>query len=435
MRARRIASLFVLLTGTGWAAAEAPPAGGPLLVAQPAPVWTAGDAGTAVWSTDGNADGGRACVWGSAEYLLWWVKDGPLPFPFVTTGDPASPNPGTLGLGGVPILTGKDIEYTAKSGVRVSAGGWLDSDGRLGIEGSGFLLPRQSKTLAAASDANGNPVLTFRYKDPPDPVTGVAAEDAFQATLPPGNGAGVGPFAGGLAVISTTQLWGAEINAVFGLGDGSGMRLMGLVGFRYADLYETLTLPWVSRAVDGASVLFEGNAFPAPSSVTTLDTFRARNQFYGGQVGFRGEFGMGKIVVGAGAKVALGDNHEVLTVLGTSTLVPDVGSAVRVSGGQFAAPSNSGRFTHDEFAVIPEVEVKVGYQATSCVRATVGYNFLYWNRVVRPGNQVDLIVDDRTNPVNGAFAAGTTGTLFPRREFNRSDFWAQGLTLGLEFRY
>ena len=54
---------------------------------------------------------------------------------------------------------------------------------------------------------------TSRYLDPPD-ATGVEAEDAFQASVPFGNPFGVGPFAGGLAVASSSRLWGAEFNGV-----------------------------------------------------------------------------------------------------------------------------------------------------------------------------------------------------------------------------
>ncbi len=436
MYTRLTGSFLLLLTSAGWAFAQAPPPGSLTPIPQPQPTWAPEDAGASFWTSPGHTDDGKPRVWASAEYLLWWVKDGPLPYPLVTTGNPATGNPGavTPEFGGVPILTGRSVDYGALSGARVTAGGWLDSDGWLGIEGSGFWLPQQTKTYRAASDATGSPVLAFRYLDPPN-AAGIAAEDAFQASLPPGNGAMVGPYAGALAVTSRSQLWGTEANAVLGLVDTGHLRLQALSGFRYADLDESLSLSWQPTAVAGGVIPFEGIGFPAPSSESTIDSFRTRNQFYGSQVGLRGEYALGNFVVGATGKVALGDNHEVVNVGGVASLVPNVGPAVTVPGGQFAAPSNSGRFTHDEFAVIPEVEVKLAYQATRNLRATVGYDFLYWSQVVRPGSQVDLIVDDRANPVNPGFIPGTTGTVYPRPEFNRTDFWAQGLTFGLEFRY
>ena len=56
-------------------------------------------------------------------------------------------------------------------------------------------------------------------------------------------------------------------------------------------------------------------------------------------------------------------------------------------------------------------------------------------RAIEAATGVDLIVDDAANPVNGAFVPGATGTAFPRPLFNRTDFWAQGLTFGLEVRF
>ncbi len=168
----------------------------------------------------------------------------------------------------------------------------------------------------------------------------------------------------------------------------------------------------------------------------TTDVFSTRNQFYGGQVGLRGEYALGKLLLATTAKVALGSNHESVQVEGASTLLMPGVAPTTVPVGQFAGPSNIGRRTRDEFAVVPEVEVKAGYQVTSWLRATVGYDFLYLSRVVRPGNQVDLFVNDSRNPVNGVFGAPPLDTSnFPRPFFNHSEFWAQGLTFGLELRF
>jgi hypothetical protein len=262
------------------------------------------------------------------------------------------------------------------------------------------------------------------------------AEDVFQASIPPGNPFGVPPIAGSVAVISKTRLWGTEVNAVAGLVNDGGLRLQALGGFRYADLAESLSLELRAMALPGGTVNFEGGMFPAPSAVASTDTFRTRNQFYGGQVGVRGEYALGNFLLGTTAKVGLGNNHESVEVSGMSSLFPAAGAAMSVPVGQFAGPSNLGRRTHDDFAVMPEVEVKLGYQLTSWLRATVGYDFLYLSRAVRPGNQVDLFVNDSVNPLNGVFGmAPLDTTAFPRPFFERTDFWAQGVTFGLELRY
>ena len=71
---------------------------------------------------------------------------------------------------------------------------------------------------------------------------------------------------------------------------------------------------------------------------------------------------------------------------------------------------------------------------TRRVRATVGYTFFYMSEVVRPGDQIDRVVNPTQLPTAGAFVAGTTPTR-PSFPFQSSDFWAQGLNFGLEIRY
>jgi hypothetical protein len=364
---------------------------------------------------------------------LWWVKDSPLPFPLVTTGPGDSDNPGALGHGGVPFLTGPSVDYGITSGVRATVGTWLDYNNRLGIEASGFVLPKQSKSFRASSDANGNPVLAFRYLDPPD-VNGVEAEDAFQAAIPPGSPFGLGPFAGSVGVTTSTRLWGAEVNVAASLADTDSVRLQVLGGVRFAQLDESLSLDFQRGAINDAMVVFQGNPFPAPTIVSSSDSFRVRNQFYGGQLGLRGEYQFGKVFVGASGKVALGSSHERVEIAGSSTLIAPGVPPMTVAGGQFAGFSNSGRTINNEFAVMPEAEIQVGYQLTRAIRGYVGYDFFYWSRVARPGNQVDLVVDTRANQVDPGFVPGTAVT-FPQPRSVHSEFWAQGLTFGLEVRY
>ncbi len=434
MRKGVFAAIVTLCAGAGWAGAQTPLPGGPIADIRPMPAWSPADAPNPAWGWLGRADDGKPRFWASTEYLLWWVKDGPLPYPLVTTGDPTTANPGALNAGGVPTLTGQGVNFGALSGMRVTLGGWLNAESTIGLEGSGFLLPQQSKVAAASSGSNGNPVLAFRYLDPP--VGGAPPnEDAFQASIPPGNTNGVPALAGSLAVQSQLRLWGAEINGVLGRAGSGNLGFQALAGFRYVDLQESLSLQLQSTAIDSSAVLFEGASFGPPSGIATLDSFQTHNQFYGGQVGLRGSYTRGNFSLTATGKVALGDSHESVNIAGLSSLFPAGGGSITVPTGQFAGPSNIGRRTHDDFAVIPEAQLNLGYQATSWLRLFVGYDFLYWSQVVRPGKQVDLIVDNAQNVTNPGFVGGGAQTMFPRPLFNRSDFWAHGVNFGVELRY
>jgi hypothetical protein len=86
--------------------------------------------------------------------------------------------------------------------------------------------------------------------------------------------------------------------------------------------------------------------------------------------------------------------------------------------------------------VLPSVELRFAYQLRHWVRAVVGYDFLYLNEVLRPGNQIKHNVNLSQNAVLDPNGVGTlAGPAQPTPLLTRSDFWAQGVSFGLEFVY
>ena len=87
--------------------------------------------------------------------------------------------------------------------------------------------------------------------------------------------------------------------------------------------------------------------------------------------------------------MAIGLSHETLDVQGTFV---DYGTTsyatTRGPYGTFAMPANEGRFSRDNFAVVPEVQLKLGYAITPNTRLTIGYDALYDSNVIRPGDQI-----------------------------------------------
>src|SRR5947209_7010179 len=98
--------------------------------------------------------------------------------------------------------------------------------------------------------------------------------------------------------------------------------------------------------------------------------------------------------------------------------------------GLLALPSNSGRTSDAQFAVVPEADLTLGRQVTDCCRVFVGYTFVYVSSVARPGQAVDPVVN-LAQLTPGAFA----GELRPQRRDATTEFWVQGLNLGVELRY
>jgi Putative beta barrel porin-7 (BBP7) len=75
------------------------------------------------------------------------------------------------------------------------------------------------------------------------------------------------------------------------------------------------------------------------------------------------------------------------------------------------------------------VGVKLGYQLTLHFRATGGYDFLFWNNVVRREGQIDTAINPNLLP------PPLVGPNRPAPLLSTSDVWVQGISFELEFRY
>jgi hypothetical protein len=169
------------------------------------------------------------------------------------------------------------------------------------------------------------------------------------------------------------------------------------------------------------------------TSVITGDRFHTSNQFYGGQIGTDVMWCCGRFFVNVLTKVGLGTSVEQADINGWTTWSNSNGQSGRLGVGELALPSNLGQYSKNQFAVVPEFGLNLGYAVTQHIRLTFGYTFLYWSRVLRVGDQVDRVI----NPTEFTALSGgsMTGPPRPSFAFNTSDFWAQGINFGLEFRY
>jgi hypothetical protein len=225
------------------------------------------------------------------------------------------------------------------------------------------------------------------------------------------------PLNGMVNVRHTSSLWGYEINLKRNLCNTESCTLDGFVGYRQLGLDETLSIT-------------ENLVFPGNIPFNIQDRFSTTNRFYGAQIGVSGEVWLWERVSLTGfTKVGLGYTNARITIDGSSTSPILPGGTG--PGGLLTGPGNIGHTTRDSFSVVPEVGGTLGYYVTDWMRLSVGYNFLYWNGVARPGEQIDR----RVNLLN-AFGSGTQiPPLVPQSLNKTSGFWAHGLTLGLEFRF
>jgi hypothetical protein len=355
-------------------------------------------------------DGSR--WWASAEYLLWWTRHANAPV-LATTG-PASTF-GVLGAAGTQTLFDGGLNYGTASGGRFSAGYWFCDSQCLGIEGSFLFLGDRSINYLTASNSMGSPVISRPFVGA---ITG--AQTVEQVAFP-------GEQAGSLAIHSDSRFWSAEANlrwnpcCLCGTGCCGGTWRIGfLTGFRYLSLREHLNI---------------SEDFTDLGDIVTrhqlTDEFGARNNFYGGQVGMLIELKRGCWSLDMRGKVALGGTTQTAQISGSELDTSlNTGAQARFNSGLLALPSNIGRFSRDQFSVVPEVGINLGYQVCEHLRLFVGYNFIYWNNVARPGSLIDPVVNT-TQQSGGTL----TGPARPTFAFRNTDFWAHGVNFGLEFRY
>jgi hypothetical protein len=136
---------------------------------------------------------------------------------------------------------------------------------------------------------------------------------------------------------------------------------LGLVGgFRHVNLKEDENLELSRTSLSPLlPVPFLGTNFGPGNTTTVVDSFQTRNQFYGGQMGARASWCLGKLSAQVDARVALGVTHQEIDVAVSTMLITPYGSTTMAPGGLFAGPSRMGRFGKDAFSVIPEVENQI----------------------------------------------------------------------------
>jgi hypothetical protein len=420
--------------------ASGPPAAGATLVAAAAPPVAAGVPPAAApvqgvptivgpedvfWSAPPPhaSETGLPCgtVWLNADYLLWWIRQAPIAAPLVTTGSPLDAVPGALGQNNTAVLFGNNAaNLGAFSGFRVSLGfafaeGWM-------VEGTYFGLETRVVGQSFQSDAGGNPVIARPYFDN---QTGAPA--AYLDSSP-------GLLAGGATVAIDTRLFGYEANVGTVAYRDESMRFDLLVGFRALELDEQLQISDNVAALVPGVLTFLGAPADPPNSLTILDRLHNYNRFYGGQIGGRFHWLMNGLDLGVTAKLALGATDELARIDSATNLnTPGVGQTSN-PGGVLVQPSNAGFFTQCRFAYVPELALDMGYWVCPHVRLEVGYQFLYWSEVARPGSEIDLNVNPAQVPRDPRFGSGL-GAAQPAFQFHQSDFWAQGFHFGVLLQY
>lgn len=363
--------------------------------------------------------------WVHAEYLHWWQPGMHAP-PLVTTSTTGTARAaaGVLGQSSTSVLLGgnDDILDSVRSGGRIRFGWWLQSCPGWGIEGEYFGFGTESENFFRQS--TGTPILARPFFNM---LTGLQDSElvAFPSVL-----------SGSISVDADSRVDGAAARLRKNLCCWSGCgvswiddcmsvpmstRIDSTLGYRFYELKESLRIRERLQSLDTNS----------PGSFDITDRFETRNQFNGGELGILWQGRRGIWSLDALMRIAIGANHQTVTISGDTTSV-DNGTTTTASTGIYTQRTNIGTFDRDQFIMIPEFGLTLGYQLTRRARLTVGYSLIYWNNVVRPGDQIDTDINPNLfAPEQVPF----TGPLRPQFQFVDSDYWLQGLNFGAEYRW
>jgi hypothetical protein len=341
----------------------------------------------------------------SAEALLWWFKGNATP-PLITEAPTSTTD-------GKTLLGDRDYDTNPNPGFRLTVG-YAFND-RWGLDSSVFYVPTRTTSHRVSSSGE------FGSTDLLLPVIDATTGEEDPQLISFG-----GVYAGSARVQISNSLLGSDLNATFRLASGPGWRVDALGGFRYLRLRESFEFTTESPFIP-----------PFPRDIyQTTDRLDATNNFFGGQLGVRARMDRGAWFGTAVAKVGLGVMRQTVNIEGTlftnDFVFPAPTPVAYPGGGYFATPTNIGERSRSVFSVVPEVGLNIGYRLTSWMSIVSGYTFLYASDVVRAPKQINRTVN--YSDVN-APPAVPAGPQEPSFRFKSSDFWAQGLSVGLEFRY
>ncbi len=383
--------------------------------------------------------GPPGCMWFGAEYLMWWTRGMRVP-PLVTTAPdgaerfvpgttPPVPFAGAIGQPGTNVLFGNERLFDdMRSGTRLRVGAWLDGCQWLGVEADWFTLGEDHERYLGISLA-GDPILARPFFDVsfnngqgvqgrqlvgfPDVIEGTIRVDAQNTLHSAGVRARMNLCCGHFDLGPC-----CDVGCLSQVTQGT-TRLDFLLGYKFMRMDDRLRIREDLVTLDQV----------IQQQFVVRDSFDANTEFHGVDLGMIYEFHRCRWSFELLTKIAIGNNRQRVDIDG-NTDITLMGMTTPRVGGLLAQSTNIGSYSNDQFSVIPEVGVTLGYRMNDKLKLSFGYTFIYWSNVVRAGEQIDFNVDARLladPPPNDATR--------PRFAFQDTGFWAQGLNFGAELRW
>ena len=357
-----------------------------------------------------------------ADYLMWWTDGTYLPALVTTSPDgTAREQAGVLGEPGTRILSGDQyVGNGLRHGGRLLIGYQpLDWDS-WGIEATYYGLGVDQNDGDFLASSSGSPILARPFFN-----TDLGGEDselvAFQDLDP--------VLAGSVAIDMHSEMHSVAASLKRNIFVQANRRCAFIGGYRYFRYREGLSIRENLTSTDTTDTLI-----PLGTTVDVFDQFGVTNDFHGGEVGLATQRIIGSLCIEGLAKIAIGGLRKTARIEGGATVVtpPPESTTATSNGGLLALPSNTGTYGDTEFAVLPELGVNLRLDLTERLSFSVGYTLLYLDNAWRVGGQIDRCVDP--TQITNLEQAGTPAPgAHPAPQLAESDFWAQGLSLGVVF--
>lgn len=338
--------------------------------------------------------------WVKADLMIGWRKGRGYP-PLVTT-DPSTEDSTTAGvLPDATILYDGNSENTqSQAGLNFDFGTFLNDCQNIGFGGRYFFFNADDGNFSRNSGQNSVLAIPFFSVD-------LGANSSLLLAHPDVGGE---VRSGSVAIRASNEIHGFDVYARLLYTRTACGRIDFITGWHTSSVNDFFQLQMQT----------DGNQ--ANNDVRLLDEFNTENQFNGLILGVLTEHQICCMTLRGKARVSVGNMHQSVNINGATTVngVLDQNEP----GGLFTASSNIGNYSQDQFAAVTEAGLSLGYYVTPRTQLTVGYNLMYWSSVVRPGEQIDTVVDDLNVPPTS-----------PTFNFHTTSFWVQSLTLGLNCEF
>lgn len=368
------------------------------------------------------------------------------------------------------------IDYGMQSGMRLSAGYYLEQDSGLSVNGNFILVPKNSYYLSSVTGLNDFPILlqtgfqnTLNFVIPAVVVGDAPTLSTQDYAIVLSRQVDSSIFAN-----ASTYIAGGELNVKgrdFLIGD---MNFSGLLGFRYFQFKEALDVSsqytiFRPNGVTDTQTFTLGNGtgvsttqqvpislnFPTPINIQSAsnDQIKVYNHFIGPQIGINADYHYNRWSVMTGFNLGIGVMHQVAKITSntTQTVVRETSTqnaagqitsttnttTTNSNGGLLFSPTDVGQYSRNQFGLLPEINAKLGFKATERIKLTVGYDFLLLANVLRAPNQTQLIPysNNLNYTANNQTQSANQTLQIPAFQYNTSNLIINGVTAGMQLDF